>query len=195
MRSRLTDVTSLADPTETSDDALIAAIVSHRSERAARVLVDRHSPRLLAVVRRLLATDSGAAEDVLQHAWLNAIGSLARFRQDASFATWMHRIAIRAALDHLRARTTLRDCASDIVMAEIAAPMTDVHGQIDLERLIARLPAGCRSVLLLHDVEGFTHDEIAASLDIAVGTSKAHLFRARRLLRRWLSLDEDQEAI
>ena len=181
--------------TDTSDEALIADIVSRRSERAARVLVDRHSPRLLAAVRRLLANDSAAAEDVLQQAWLNAIASLGRFRRDASFSTWMHRIAIRAALDHLRTRTTLRDCASDIVIAELAAPALDVHGQLDLERLVAQLPAGCRSVLVLHDVEGFTHEEIAASLGIAVGTSKAHLFRARRLLRRWLSLDEGQEAI
>ena len=64
---------------------------------------------------------------------------------------------------------------------------------IDLERLIGQLPAGCRSVLVLHDIEGFTHEEIAASLGIAAGTSKAHLFRARRLLRRWLSLDADLE--
>ena len=107
----------------------------------------------------------------------------------------MHRIAIRTALDHLRTRTTLRDCATDIVMAELVAPANDLDGQLDLERVIGQLPAGCRSVLVLHDIEGFTHEEIAASLGIAVGTSKAHLFRARRLLRRWLSLDENMEAI
>ena len=185
----------MATRSDATDDALIADIVARRSERAARVLVDRHSPRLLAAVRRLLANDSGAAEDVVQQAWLNAIAALGSFRRDASFSTWMHRIAIRAALDHLRTRTPLRDCASDILMAEIATPTADVHGQLDLERLIARLPAGCRSVFVLHDVEGFTHEEIAASLGLAVGTSKAHLFRARRLLRRGLSLDEDLEAI
>jgi RNA polymerase sigma factor (sigma-70 family) len=181
--------------TNPSDDALIDAIVARRSERAARVLVDRHSPRLLAAVRRLLASDSTAAEDVLQQAWVNAIAALGKFRRDASFTTWMHRIAIRTALDHLRTRTTLRDCATDIVMAELVAPANDLDGQLDLERVIGQLPAGCRSVLVLHDIEGFTHEEIAASLGIAVGTSKAHLFRARRLLRRWLSLDENMEAI
>ena len=185
----------MSRPSDATDDALIADIVARRSERAARLLVDRHSSRLLVAVRRLLAHESAAAEDVLQHAWLNAIASLGRFRGDASFSTWMHRIAIRAALDHLRTRTALRDCASDIALAEIATPTADVHDQLDLEQLIAQLPAGCRSVLVLHDVEGFTHEEIAASLGIAVGTSKAHLFRARRLLRRWLSLDEDSEAI
>ena len=179
--------------TEATDDALIADIVARRSERAARMLVDRHSPRLLAAIRRLLASDSAAAEDVLQHAWISAISSLGSFRRDASFSTWMHRIAIRAALDHLRRRTPLHDCAADAVMSELSAPTTDVDGQLDLERMIGQLPAGCRSVLVLHDIEGFTHDEIAATLGIAAGTSKAHLFRARRLLRRWLSLDADLE--
>jgi RNA polymerase sigma factor (sigma-70 family) len=181
--------------TEASDDSLIDDIVARRSERAARVLVERYSPRLLASVRRLMANDSSAAEDVLQQAWVNAISSLPSFRRDASFSTWMHRIAIRAALDHLRTRTPLRDCAADAVLADLPAATSDVDGQLDLERLIGQLPAGCRSVLVLHDVEGFTHEEIAASLGIAVGTSKAHLFRARRLLRRWLSLDTDMEAI
>ena len=183
----------MAHVTETDDAALIDAIVSHRSERAARVLVDRHSPRLLAVVRRLLATDASGAEDVLQQSWVNGISALASFRRDASFPTWMTRIAIHAALDHLRTRSTLRDCAADAVMSDLPAPTTDIDGRLDLERVIAQLPPGCRSVLVLHDIEGFTHEEIAASLGIAEGTSKAHLFRARRLLRRWLSLDADQE--
>lgn len=59
-------------------------------------------------------------------------------------------------------------------MSELSAPTTDVDGRLDLERLIGQLPAGCRSVLVLHDIEGFTHDEIAATLGIAAGTSKAH---------------------
>jgi RNA polymerase sigma-70 factor (ECF subfamily) len=172
--------------TEATDDALIADIVARRSERAARMLVDRHSPRLLAAVRRLLASDSAAAEDVLQHAWINAISSLGSFRRDASFSTWMHRIAIRAALDHLRRRTPLHDCAADAVMSELSAPTTDVDGRLDLERLIGQLPAGCRSVLVLHDIEGFTHREIGEMLDIPQGTSKARVFEARARLREAL---------
>ena len=181
--------------TDPDDGTLIAAIMAHRSERATRVIVDRHSPRLLAVVRRLLASDSSAAEDILQQAWVNGIAALGTFRHDASFSTWMTRIAIRAALDHLRRRSDIRDCAADAVMSDLAAAPSDVEGRIDLERLIAQLPSGCRSVLVLHDIEGFTHEEIATSLGVAVGTSKAHLFRARRLLRRWLAPDECKEAM
>lgn len=173
--------------TETEDAALIDAIIAHRSERAARTLVDRHSPRLLAVVRRLVASDVMSAEDVLQQAWVNGIGALREFRGEAAFSTWITRIAIRAAFDHLRRRPDLRDAMPDTELCQLASPDGDIDGRIDLERLIAQLPAGCRGVLVLHDIEGFTHEEIADQSGIAVGTSKAQLFRARRLMRAWLT--------
>ena len=181
--------------TEVDDAALIDAIVAHRSERAARALVDRHSPRLLAVVRRMLASDVTSAEDVLQHAWINAIAALGDFRGESAFPTWITRIAIRAALDHLRRRPDLRDSLPDTELGRLAGPSSDIDGRLDLERLIAQLPSGCRSVLVMHDVEGFTHEEIAAQFGIAVGTSKAHLFRARRLLRLWLTSPAVKEAL
>jgi RNA polymerase sigma factor (sigma-70 family) len=181
--------------TEADDAFLIDAVVTHRSERAARRLVDRHSPRLIAVVRRLLASDASAAEDVVQQAWVNGIAALGTFRHDASFSTWMTRIAVRVALDHLRRRAVRHDGLSDALSTHLSAPPVDVDGRLDLERLIARLPSGCRGVLVLHDIEGFTHEEISASLGIAVGTSKAHLFRARTLLRRWLTLDTDAKEV
>ena len=173
--------------TETDDAALIDAIVAHRSERAARTLVHRHSPRLLATVRRLLASDVMSAEDVLQQAWVNGISALRDFRKESAFSTWITRIAIRTALDHLRRRPDLRDSLPDADLAQLSSTGNDIDGRIDLDRLIAQLPSGCRGVLVLHDIEGFTHEEIADQLGIAVGTSKAHLFRARRLLRGWLT--------
>ena len=181
--------------TETDDAALIDAIVAHRSERAARALVDRHSPRLLAVVRRLLASDLMSAEDVLQQAWINAITALREFRREAAFSTWITRIAIRTALDHLRRRPDLRDSMSDADLAQLSAPNVDLDHRLDLDRLVTQLPSGCRGVLVLHDVEGFTHEEIAEHFGIAVGTSKAHLFRARRLLRGWLTSSAVQETL
>jgi len=177
------------------DAALIDAIVTRRSERAARTLVDRHSPRLLTIVRRLLATDASAAEDVLQQSWVSGIGALRSFRRDASFSTWMTRIAIHAAFDHLRRRSSPVDAASDDELLALTAAPDGVDHRLDLERAIGQLPSGCRGVLVLHDIEGFTHEEIAESLGIAVGTSKAHLFRARRLLRRWLTNDAQKEAL
>jgi RNA polymerase sigma-70 factor (ECF subfamily) len=181
--------------TETDDAALIDAIVAHRSERAARTLVDRHSPRLLAVVRRLLANDNTSAEDVLQQAWINGIGALREFRGESAFSTWITRIAIHTALDHLRRRPDLRDSLPDADLAQLASRESDIDGRIDLDRFIAQLPSGCRGVLVLHDIEGFTHEEIAGQFGIAVGTSKAQLFRARRLLRGWLTPPAIKEAL
>jgi len=184
------------DVTDSDDAALIEAVVSRRSERAARRLVERHSPRLLAVVRRLLAGDASAAEDVVQQSWINGIAALPTFRHEASFATWMTRIAVRVAADHLRRRSARYDGLPDAPLAtDLPSPMTDLDQRVDLEMVIGRLPAGCRGVLVLHDIEGLTHEEIAMTLGIAVGTSKAHLFRARCLLRRWLMLDTDKEAL
>jgi RNA polymerase sigma factor (sigma-70 family) len=183
------------DVTDSDDAALIEAVVSRRSERAARRLVERHSPRLVAVVRRLLAGDASAAEDVVQQSWINGIAALPTFRHEASFATWMTRIAVRVAADHLRRPAARYDGLPDALATDLASPMTDLDQRVDLEMLIGRLPSGCRGVLVLHDIEGFTHEEIAMGLGIAVGTSKAHLFRARCLLRRWLMLDTDKEAL
>jgi RNA polymerase sigma-70 factor (ECF subfamily) len=176
------------------DDALIDAVVKCRSESAARQLVDRHSPRLLAIVSRILAADVAAAEDVLQQSWVKGIEALPRFRRTARFSTWMTRIAVRAAIDHLRCRQWVEDVDTDAADVDLAAPPDDIDGRLDAEQLIMRLPAGCRAVLVLHDIEGFTHEEIAASLGIAAGTSKAHLFRARRLLRAWHTRGTEQEA-
>jgi RNA polymerase sigma-70 factor (ECF subfamily) len=107
----------------------------------------------------------------------------------------MTRIAVRVAADHMRRRSARLEGLPDALAATFPAPVTDLEQRVDLEMLIARLPAGCRGVLVLHDIEGFTHEEIASSLGIAVGTSKAHLFRARCLLRRWLQIDTDKEAL
>jgi RNA polymerase sigma factor (sigma-70 family) len=180
--------------TDADDTILIAAVVQNRSDRAARRLVERHSPRLLAMVSRLLGSDHAAAEDVLQESWIKGIEMLPRFRREAAFFTWMTRITVRTAFDHLRNCRSLPDLAADDVIGQLAASAEDLDGQLDIERLIARLPRGCRAVLVLHDVEGFTHNEIAASLGIATGTSKAHLFRARNLMREWLAPITDQEA-
>ena len=169
---------------EPDDRLLIEAVIARRSELAARRLVDRHSPRLLAVVSRILGPDAAAAEDVLQQSWVRGFAALPGFRGEARFSTWMTRIAARGALEHLRGRRPSERFDAALELA--AAPADDPDGRMDLEAAIARLPAGCRAVLILHAIEGFTHDEIGAALCIAPGTSKAHLFRARRLLRGWL---------
>ncbi len=143
-----------------------------------------------------MSGDRVAAADLVQDTFVRAWEGLGTFRGDCSFSTWLHRIAVNVMLmsDRSRRRRSLRvaieaDLASPDdggAIADGAASTTDVALSIDLEQAIARLPAGARAVFVLHDIGGYAHAEIGEQLGIAEGTSKAHLFRARRLLRGML---------
>jgi len=170
----------------TPDRALVEAVVRDGDEQAFRELYRRHTPRLYPLVLRMLGGSEVDAEDVVQEAWIRAASGMRRFRGDASFGTWLTAIGLNAARDHLRRRGRW-GITEDVDQVEIAVPPAP-HGQrLDLERAIALLPPGCRTVLVLHDVEGFTHEEIARQLGIAVGTSKSQLFAARRAARTLLA--------
>jgi RNA polymerase sigma factor (sigma-70 family) len=150
--------------------------VRRGDEAAFRELYRLHTPRLFAVTLRLLSRRADA-EDAVQEAWLRAMRGLGGFREESSFGTWLTGIGIRCGLEMLRKRNpvivTLREPSVD--------PAPDVT--VDLERAIAGLPDGYRAVLVLHDIEGRTHEEIARLLEIEAGTSKSQLFHARRVLR------------
>lgn len=148
-------------------------------EASFRELYRLHTPRLFAVTLRLLSRTSDA-EDAVQEAWLRAVRNLAAFRQESSFATWLTGIGIRCALEILRRRSPAFTDPHEPSFETVP------HLAVDLERAIASLPDGYRAVLVLHDVEGHTHEEIAALLQIEPGTSKSQLFHARRTLRAHL---------
>jgi RNA polymerase sigma-70 factor (ECF subfamily) len=172
----------------TPPDLLPDASLIHRflagDERAFRALYRRHSPRLRMVVMRLLGNRRSETDDVLQETWLAACRGLHRYRGDAKFGTWLTTIGIRTTR-HRLALTRLDETG---LFEELAAPPATLpHAAIDLERAIDRLPDHQRMVLVLHDIEGFTHEEIGRQLGVAVGTSKATLSRARSALRHWLN--------
>lgn len=152
---------------------------------AIRDLYRRYSPRVHAVVRRL-AGDDALAEDWAQETWVRAFRALPTFRGDARFSTWLHRIAVNSAL-HGR-RWQERRSGREVDLPETqAAPRTERVGlRITLERALDRLPPGMRQIVVLHDVEGYTHEEIGDMLGIAAGTSKSQLFKARARLRSFL---------
>ena len=154
--------------------------------RAVRALYDRHSPRVYAVVRRI-AGDDDLAEDYAQEAWIRAIRALPSFRGDARFSTWLHRIAVNSALQAVRKAKKHRT-RETVLPDEI--PVTHRMGDVLLERRLQealdRLPEGMRRVLVLHDVEGYTHEEIGQALGVTAGTSKSQLFKARAKMRRML---------
>ncbi|MGD8321091.1 MAG: sigma-70 family RNA polymerase sigma factor [Gemmatimonadota bacterium] len=155
--------------------------------RAIRTLYDRYAPRVFAVVRRI-AGDDELAQDYAQEAWIRAIRALPSFRGDARFSTWLHRIAVNSALQALRKSQTRHKreapFPSDV---PVKARGGDVLLQRRLEEALDALPEGMRRVLILHDVEGYTHEDIGDVLGITTGTSKSQLFKARAKMREMLS--------
>jgi len=153
-----------------------------------------HAGRVYALCLRL-AADPVAARELTQDTFVRAWEALPRFRAEASLTTWLHRIAVNAMLERRRgekrrsARVSLagdEDEAEMDIAGIVLAP--DVATAIDLERAIGALPPGVRRAFVLHDVEGFTHEEIATMTGLAAGTLRAQLHRARQLLKRALSL-------
>ena len=157
---------------------------------AFEALYRQHVRRIHAVVWRLVGGVDARAEELTQETFIRAWQSLPNFRFQSSFATWLHRLAVNTGLMELRARRTGEDREiDDNALAEIG--IGDSAGQgtalrIDLERAVATLPPRARAVLILYDIEGWKHEEIAAQLGMAVGSSKAQLHRARAMLRQRL---------
>ena len=170
--------------TASSDAALIAAAITG-AEPAFRELFRRHTPHLLQFVTRVLGASRADAEDVVQDTWLRAYPALVTFRSESSFSTWLCSVGLRAALDSMRKGK--RHQAVSLFEDDAASDPPLTEDRMDIEKAIANLAPGYRMVLVLHDVEGFTHDEIALQLGIAPGTSKAQLFKARRVMRALLT--------
>lgn len=177
--------------TAKTDTALIAAAVSG-AEPAFRDLFRRHTPHLLQFVTRVLGSSGVDAEDVVQDTWLRAYPALVTFRNESSFSTWLCSVGLRAALDSMRRGK--RHVADELFEEDSPVPPPSPEDRMDLESALARLAPGYRMVLVLHDVEGFTHEEIGLQLGIAPGTSKAQLFKARRVMRALLTGREKKDA-
>jgi RNA polymerase sigma-70 factor (ECF subfamily) len=183
------DVRTTTARTRDSDRELADEVTRSGDERAFRELYMRHTPTLYPFVLRVVGGSEADAEDVVQDTWLRAVQALPRFRWESAFRTWLVGIGLNRARELLRKRTR-QTSIMDGKAPTPAVPPADV-GRLDLERAIALLPDGYRTVLLLHDVEGFTHPEISRRLDIAVGTSRSQLHHARRTLRQLLEPTEE----
>ncbi len=133
------------------------------------------------------------AEDVVQETWVQATRRLGQFRWESRFGTWLTAIALNQAREVLRRRQRRRE-PEMIDSLEVPVPPASHADRMDLESAIAALPDGYRAVLVLHDVEGFKHHEIAETLGISPGTSKSQLSGARRTLRRWLGRSEENKS-
>ena len=157
-------------------------------ERAMRQLWSQHAPHIDAVVRRLVGNADDAV-DIAQEVWIQIFRALPTYRGDSQFGTWAQRIAVNRTLNALRRTRRLAKIETDI--EEDTASVE--HGSerallaASIEDAAARLSPGARTVFLMHDVEGYTHEEIATALGITAGGSKSQLFKARAKLRKLLA--------
>jgi RNA polymerase sigma-70 factor (ECF subfamily) len=158
-------------------------------EAALRALWTRHAPHIDMVVRRLVGFDLDLAEDIAQEVWIQIFRALPGYRGDSQFSTWAHRIAVNRTLNALR-RTKRLAAIETTVEEDTAAVEMDTERSFvaaSIEAAAAKLSPGARTVFMLHDVEGYTHEEIAQELGITSGGSKSQLFKARAKLRKLLA--------
>lgn len=160
----------------TSDDQLLGAFARDRSDGAFLALYDRHAPAMYALACRLLGGRDADAADALQDAWTRALPRLAQFRRESSLRTWLCGFVVNCCRERFRGPLfePIADAGERAASNEL---------RIDLERALMSLPAGYRAVIVLHDIEGYTHREIARALGIEEGTSKSQLSRGREALR------------
>jgi RNA polymerase sigma-70 factor (ECF subfamily) len=167
-------------------DASDAILAAQGDLRAFERLYRAHVGRVRALACRLIGVDD--ADDATQEVFVRAWQKLGTFRGESAFGTWLHRLGVRVILSRRATRATRqqRFAEGGEALDRAAAPRERPDLRVDFEMAIAQLPGGAREVFVLYDIEGYTHEEIADLLGIAVGTSKSQLHRARMSLRKHL---------
>lgn len=143
-----------------------------------------------------MTADPAEAEDLAQEAFLQLFRKIGTFRGESAFSTWLHRLVVNVVLMHLR-KKGLQQVPLDDLDTSQEEPVRREYGdedrrltgsvdRVSLERAIAQLPPGYRAVFVLHDVEGYEHNEIAQIMNYSIGNSKSQLHKARLKLREWL---------
>jgi RNA polymerase sigma-70 factor (ECF subfamily) len=176
-------------PSGAADDVALAVQGDRRAfERIYRTHVDR----VFSVCVRMVG-DRAKAEELTQDVFVRCWEKLGTFRGDSAFSTWLHRLAVNVVLNDREAEGRRRNRHDDgiedmdVIATSDVRPLPVPGLSLDLEAAIASLPAGARKVFVLHDVEGYTHEEIGTMLGVTAGGCKAQLHRARMLLRRMLT--------
>jgi RNA polymerase sigma-70 factor, ECF subfamily len=181
-------------PKATSEPQLIAR-AQRGDEGAFAALFEMHKRRVYSLCLRMTG-DVAEAEDLAQEAFLQLFRKIATFRGESAFSTWLHRLVVNVVLMHLRKKGLQQvpleetdNAQEDVVKREYGDDDRRLLGSIDrltLARAIERLPPGYRAVFVLHDVEGYEHNEIAQIMNCSVGNSKSQLHKARLKLREAL---------
>lgn len=163
-----------------SDDDLVRRFISTGDEETFHRLYASHGGAMYLLAKRLTGGREPEAQDIVQEAWLRVASARTAFDGRASVRTWLCGVVVNCAREQYR--RSIRE-----VNEEHEEPSTNARDRIDLERAIRDLPDGFREVLVLHDIYGYTHEEIGAMCGIDIGTSKSQLSRARQRVRERFS--------
>ncbi len=166
-----------------SDDVQLIAACRRGEARAMEMLYHQFKRRVFGMAHRIVGAND--AEEVSQEVFVRVFRGLANFRGDSALSTWVYRLTVNCALSHL-ARRGRRQEVGDETIAEVAAAPAisrDPALAARIERALLELPPGYRAILVLHDVEGLSHEECAAILECRVGTCKSQLHKARARMR------------
>jgi RNA polymerase sigma-70 factor (ECF subfamily) len=174
---------TLTGPGTAVDDVALAA---GGDVQAFERLYRAHLPRVYGLVRRM--TGGRDADELTQDVFVRVWQKLSTFRRESAFSTWLHRLAANVVIERYRTEALRRGRHLDGEEIFERLPSAPASGDLsmDLDAALVRLPDGAREIFVLHDVEGYKHQEIASLLGISTGTSKAQLHRARMMLRRHL---------
>lgn len=165
---------------------------------AFEIIYQKYASRVYALCLRMVR-ETREAEDLTQEAFLQLFRKIHTFRGESAFSTWLHRLTANIVLMHFRKKKLVSSSLEDIYATdedhaghdrELSAPdlrLTGLFDRVDLQTAIDRLPEGCKAMFLLHDVQGYDHNEIAEILGCSIGNSKSQLHRARLRLRKLLS--------
>jgi RNA polymerase sigma-70 factor (ECF subfamily) len=189
-RDRVSDVASTLVRTRPApaDEAELLEACRAGDRRALEALYHRYKRRVYSLVVRIAGASD--AEEVSQEVFVRIFRGIAKFRGESALGTWIYRLAVNAALSHVERRPARGE--GDEALAQIPAaeePARDPRLAARLEAALAKLPHGYRAAIVLHDVEGLSHEEIATILGCRVGTSKSQLSKARARMRELLGLD------
>lgn len=172
-----------------ASDYQLAQIAAKGDMQAFERLYERHNARVYSICLRMMA-NVAEAQDLTQEVFVHLFRKIGTFRGESAFGTWLHRMTVNLVLMHFRKRGVRKEVMTDdgeapaqIVRGTENPRRMPVLDRIGLDRAIAQLPRGYRSVFVLHDIEGYEHEEIARMLNCAVGTCKSQLHKARMKLR------------
>jgi RNA polymerase sigma-70 factor, ECF subfamily len=197
----------LTDAKKPQDDRLSEAEAIERAKggdaEAFEVLYNLHKRRVYSLCLRMTA-NTAQAEDLTQEAFLQLFRKIATFRGESAFSTWLHRMAVNVVLMQLRRKGLPLVSLEETIETEEETPRKELGAQdpvlagsinrLQLQRAIDELPPGYRKIFVLHDVEGYEHNEIAGMVGCSIGNSKSQLHKARLKLREYLKTNRAEKA-